>query len=193
MIGPKSEFLYTIRGTGAASSPINILSPGEEWGVIDGPTSHPSAMFRTRQYFQAGGYRPEFYYGQDWDLWYRLASLGTVCTLQQTLCVCQITLGSVSSSRKQEQSKLAQLSRNAMLMRERGISDDPVLAEARQIVSSLKTRTTRHDKAQANYFIGKCLLDNRNDEAIGYLLSAVTEDPLHLRAWISLVRSCFAR
>jgi glycosyltransferase involved in cell wall biosynthesis len=193
MIGPQGEFLYTMRGTGAASCPINVLSPEAEWGVIDGPTSHPSVMFRARQYVLCGGYRSEFYYGQDWDLWYRLASLGTFCTLQNSLCACRITSGSISTSRKQEQYKFAQLSKKAMLMRQRGTSDEPVLAEARQIRSSLKTRVTRHDKAAANYFIGKCLLDNRNEAAIEYLVSAIKEDPLYLRAWIGLTRSVFAR
>ena len=189
MIGPRGEFLYTTRGTGAASSPVNILSPGEKSGMIDGPTSHPSAMFRTTQYFQCGGYRSEFYLGQDWDLWYRLASLGTFCTIQQTLCVCRITLGSVSSLCKPEQNKFGQLSRKAMLLRQKGLPDEPLLAEARQILSSLKRRMTRQDKAAANYFIGKCLLDNRNQAAAGYLISAIKEDPLHLRAWFSFARS----
>jgi glycosyltransferase involved in cell wall biosynthesis len=186
-IGPQGEFLYTVRGTGAASSPINILSKETELGVIDGPTSHPSTMFRTKQYFQCGGYRSEFYCGQDWDLWYRLASLGTFCTLQKTLCICRFTLGSVSSSWKNEQTRFGQLSKNAMLMREKGISDEPALAEARQLRSSFKRKVTRHDKSAANYFIGKCLLRNRDEAAIGYLISAIKEDPLHLRAWISLL------
>jgi glycosyltransferase involved in cell wall biosynthesis len=192
-IGPQGELLFTVRGTGAASSPINILSKDVELTVLDGPTSHPSTMFRTRQYLQCGGYRTEFYIGQDWDLWYRLASLGTFCTLQKTLCICRFTLGSVSSSWKLEQTRFGQLSKNAMLMRERGMSDEPALAEARQLLSSLKRKVTRHDKSAANYFIGKCLLKNRNEAAIGYLMSAIKEDPLHLRAWISLTLSVFAR
>ena len=189
MIGPRDEFLYTTRGTGAAFSPINILSSEAKSGVVDGPTSHPSTMFRASQYFQCGGYRSEFYLGQDWDLWYRLASLGTFCTIQQTLCICRITLESVSSFWKPEQNRFAQLSRKAMLMREKGMSDEPLLAEARQVRSSLKRRMTRQDKAAANYFIGKCLLDNRNQAAAGYLISAIKEDPLHLRAWLSFARS----
>jgi glycosyltransferase involved in cell wall biosynthesis len=189
MVGPKGEFLYTLRGTGAASLPINILSPRAEWGVIDGPTSHPSTMFRATEYFQCGGYRSEFYYGQDWDLWYRLASLGTFCMLQKTLCLCRVTSGSVSSLWREEQRKFAQLSRNAMLVRERGIPDEPLLAEARQMRWKLDRRMTRQDKAGANYFIGKCLLDNRNEAAYEYLISAIKQDPLHLRAWLSLARS----
>jgi hypothetical protein len=80
-----------------------------------------------------------------------------------------------------------------MLMRQKGISDNPALAEAQQIVSSLKRRVTRHDNAAANYFIAKCLLANRNETAIGYLMSAIKENPLHLRAWISLAQSVFVK
>ena len=80
-----------------------------------------------------------------------------------------------------------------MLMRLRGLSDEPILAEARQLLSSLKGRVTRRDKAAANYFIGKCLLDNRDHAAVGYLASAIKQNPLHLRAWISLTRSLFAK
>ena len=78
-----------------------------------------------------------------------------------------------------------------MLMRQRGMSDEFMLAEARQI--QLKRRVTRRDIAAENYFIGKCLLDNRNEAAIEYLVSAIKEDPLHLKAWISLTRSVFVR
>ena len=193
MIGPKDEFLYTSRGTGLASCPINILSPEAELGVVDGPTSHPSAMFRTEKYFQCGGYRSEFYYGQDWDLWYRLASLGTFCTLPKTLCVCRFRLGSISGLQRTEQQKFAQLSKNAMLLRQRGMSDEPLLAEARRTQLSSKGGVTRHNKAAENYFVGKCLLSNRNKAAIGYLASAIKENPLHLRAWMGLTRSVFVR
>ena len=36
-----------------------------------------NAHYPTREaYLQAGGYRRDFYFGQDWDLWYRLAQQG---------------------------------------------------------------------------------------------------------------------
>jgi glycosyltransferase involved in cell wall biosynthesis len=193
LVGPKGEFLYTARGTGLASRPINILSPRVKWGVVDGPTHHSSVMFRAKQYALCGGYRPQFYYGQDWDLWYRLACLGTFYMLPESLCVCRLTLGSISGQRKKEQEKFAKLSRNAMLARQKGMSDEFVIEQARQIRSFMNKKISRHDKAAENYFIGKCLLDNRNKAAIGYLVSAIKEDPLHLRAWISLTRSVFAK
>jgi glycosyltransferase involved in cell wall biosynthesis len=190
VIGPRGEFLYASRGTGVACSPIKILAPDAELGVIDGPTHHSSVMFRAKQYHMCGGYRPEFYFGQDWDLWYRLASLGTFCIIQQTLCICQFVSGSISSSWRHEQTKFAQLSKNAMLLRHEGRSDETALAEARRLLPSLKNRATWRNKSAANYFIGKCLLDNRNGAALGYLMSAAEENPLHLKAWISLAR-CF--
>jgi glycosyltransferase involved in cell wall biosynthesis len=193
VVGPRGEFLYTVRGTGAAAKPIDILSSEAEWGSLDGPTHHSSVLFRTKQYKLCGGYRPEFYLGQDWDLWYRLASLGLFCTLQKTLCVCRVTVGSISTSKEHEQRKFAELSRDAMLMREQGISDEPVLVSARQVLSSAKGKLTRSDQAAANYFIGKCLMDNKDRAASGYLASAVKLNPLHLRAWIGLTQSLFAR
>jgi len=189
VVGPNGEFLYTSRGTGLASSPINILLPQTEWSVVDGPTHHSSVMFRAKEYVLCGGYRPEFYFGQDWDLWYRLAALGTFCTLQTTLCVCRFKLGSVSGSYKDDQDQFSQLCAKAMLRRASGASDEPVLAEARQLLSSLKRKMRRHNDAAANYFIGKCLLKNGNGAAVGYLMAAIKDDPLHMKAWVSLAQS----
>jgi hypothetical protein len=192
VVGPKGEFLYTSRGTGVATSPINVLAPESEWGLVDGPSNHSSVMFRAKQYTLSGGYRSEFYFGQDWDLWYRLCSMGTFCMLQERLCVCSITLGSISTSRKLEQDSFAQLSRKAFLRRCVGLPDQPVLEEARQLASSVvKRATTRRDRAAANYFVGRCLLNNHNKAALGYLLAAVKEYPLHFGGWLNLTRLLF--
>jgi glycosyltransferase involved in cell wall biosynthesis len=190
VVGPKGEFLYTVRGTGSASTPINILSQQAEWGVVDGPTHHSSVMFRGKEYALCGGYRPEFYFGQDWDLWYRLASLGTFCTLQRRLCVCSVKLGSISASRKSEQESFALLSRKALRARQVGLSDQPLLDEARELSSSVKRLTNgRRDRAATNYFVGKCLLDNSNKSSFRYLLASVKEYPLNFGAWVNLTRS----
>ena len=99
----------------------------------------------------------------------------------------------ISAAWKQEQTKFAELSRDAMLMRFRGLSDEPILAEARQLLLSLKGEVTRRDEAAANYFIGKCLMKNRDHAAVGYLASAIKQDPLHLKAWIGLTQALFAK
>jgi len=80
------EYLFTSKGRRRARSPIRILSKKEKrWVAIDGPTHHGSVKFRREAYVKAGGYRPAFYYAQDWDLWYRLAALGTFAMVEQSL------------------------------------------------------------------------------------------------------------
>ena len=192
VVGPKGEFLYTSRGTGVASKPINIVSPQAERGVLDGPSSHPSVTFRRKQYNLCGGYRPEFYFGQDWDLWYRLSNLGTFCMIQKSFCICNIAPHSISGSRKREQDCFARLSLKAFLMRQAGMSDEPVLEEARLLSRSIEKPTNkRRVRAAANYFIGKCLLENDNEKAMEYLVATIKEYPLHIKGWIGLVRSVF--
>jgi glycosyltransferase involved in cell wall biosynthesis len=193
VVGPKGEFLHPSRGTGVAREPTYILSPQLEWGLTDGPTHHSSVMFRSKHYALCGGYRPEFYFGQDWDLWYRLAAVGKFCTIQKTLCVCRIATNSISGRHKRRQEQFAQLSKKAMLLRQRGMTDQAVLDEARRLIASPNSPISRREEAAGNYFIGKCLMDNHNRAAVGYLLKAIKEHPLHFRAWLSLTRSVFAR
>jgi hypothetical protein len=79
-----------------------------------------------------------------------------------------------------------------MLARQAGLSDQSVLEEARQIFLSLERRTDkRRARAAANYFVGKCLLDNHNKAAFEYLLATVKEYPLHFGGWVNLTRSLF--
>ena len=100
--------------------------------------------------------------------------------------------GSISASRKAQQERFARLSRKALLARQIGLSDQPVLEEAQQLSSFVKKRANaRRDRAEANYFIGKCLLDNHNKAAFGYLLATVKEHPLHFGGWVNLTRSMF--
>ena len=131
MIGPMDEYLFTSKGKGLASSPIRMLSKrGEKWRVIDGPTHHGSVMFRREAYAKAGGYRAPFYYAQDWDLWYRLAALGTFAMVDRCLYRGRITPGSISSSSRDRQVAYARLSHKAISL---WLSGDSYSAEACQL------------------------------------------------------------
>ena len=192
MMGPMGEFLYTTKGKGHAGRPVRILSDEEEWGVIDGPTHHGSVMFRRAAYAKAGGYRAPFYYGQDWDLWYRLAALGTFAMVEQTLFRARFTVGSISSSCRDQQSEYARLTRTSLSLRRSGRSDTKVLQEAEGLHPRKSHGTGKSDRGWAMYFIGKCLANNNDPRAIHYLLSAISANPFLLRAWwwaaISLAR-----
>jgi hypothetical protein len=192
MVGPQGEYLYTSKGKGRASSPICIFSKEEEWGVIDGPTHHSSVMFRREAYVKAGGYRAPFYYGQDWDLWYRLAALGRFMIIEQCLFQGRVTVGSISTSQRDWQSEYARLSRKALNFRLSSRADDEVLQEAEKLRERMARSSRNENRGRCMYFIGKCLAANKDPRAIAYFLSAISSNPFLLRAWlgaaISLVR-----
>ena len=71
-----SRALGAMAAPGRALARMNVLDPSAQKPMLDGPPHHGSVMFRRDAYERSGGYRAQFRYGQDWDLWYRLAALG---------------------------------------------------------------------------------------------------------------------
>jgi glycosyltransferase involved in cell wall biosynthesis len=195
MVGPADEYLFTSKGKGRASSPISILSEKQEkFVVIEGPTHHGSVMFRREPCLKAGGYRTAFYYAQDWDLWFRLATLGTFAMVEQCLYRARIAPGSISSSNRYRQATYARLSHKAISLRLYGHSDATAVEEAERLFPRQSGAIRRSDQARAMYFIGKCLMDNNDARASRYFLSAISLYPLLFRAWcwaaISVARHC---
>src|SRR4030095_3947167 len=72
-VGPKGEHLYDVKND-AADPWASLLTL--ELSEIKGPSSHGSTMFSRERYERVGGYRAEFYFAQDLDLWIRLAEGG---------------------------------------------------------------------------------------------------------------------
>ena len=181
LVGPESESLMTVKGTGRARGPVSILDPRERWRVIDGPTHHGAVMFSREAYERAGGYRPEFYVGQDWDLWYRLAALGKFQMLEQVLYVARLTPNDLSVTAKDQQEEIAKISRAALDARLRGEDDSAIVAGAAAIRPAA---SSRHRRAAGLYFIGEALRRNGNPSAGRYFSQAIAASPLHWRAWL---------
>jgi glycosyltransferase involved in cell wall biosynthesis len=140
---------------------------------------HGSAMFRRDAYQQAGGYRPEFRVAQDLDLWIRIARQGgKFAIFDEVLYDATLEPRSISGTARAAQVRLTEL---AVAMRDGG--DAPtLLAEAARVVPA--PLTARGDAA-ALYFIGKCLLQQRNPRGRQVLRAATRKDPWHWRAWVS--------
>lgn len=187
-VGPRGELLYTVRGNGLALDPVRILDPSHAKGVIDGPSSHPSVMFRSEAYRRAGGYRAEFHYGQDWDLWYRLAEQGTFQMIDERLYTAVFELGTISAQARPAQEALAALSLAASRARQSGRSDAAFLAKASLIRAS---GSSRCGQARALYFIGELLRSSDRRAARGYFTMALRSCPLHVRSWIRLIQTFF--
>ncbi|HEV7485666.1 MAG TPA: glycosyltransferase family A protein [Thermoanaerobaculia bacterium] len=180
--GPELEPLYVAAPTGAARTPAFVLDLGSEAPLLDGPTHHGSVMFRRDAYERAGGYRAEFYYGQDFDLWYRLALLGKFQILPETLYTARITADSISTGARVLQERIARLSRAAIAARHRGESDAAIVSEAANIRKARSRRGGR--RGPALYFIGEALRRNGDARARGYLAGSLRARPFSLRAWL---------
>lgn len=188
-IGPAGEHLHVTTGTGRATIPIAILDDTLEWGTLDGPTSHPSVMFRKSAYEDTGGYRLAFRYGQDWDLWYRLAERGRFCMLEQVVVRATIAPQSISGMQKDAQHALARLAREAMHARLAGGCEAELLARAEAISRAPRARDrTKAQRAAGSYFIGQLLIRNGDAAGLKYLGLALADNPLDMRAWLAFLR-----
>ncbi len=97
-------------------------------------------MFRRDAYERAGGYRAAFYYGQDYDLWYRLAELGKFLYIDEVLYTARITPDSITGAARERQLAIGELSREALAARQRGEPDTEVLARAAAITRAPSAR-----------------------------------------------------
>lgn len=188
--GPGWESLYVVKGTGAAARPTCVIPRNRSKGrLLDEPTSHPTVLFRRDAYHRCGGYQPEFYFGQDRELWYRLAEVGLFAMVERPLYRVKLTLGSISSEFKSQQDRLGKLAHDAFWARQRGVSDQDQLREASKI-RPLGARP-RSQKANAAwlYFIGECLRKNRDPRALRYLVKSLKIDPLAPKTWVRLSQS----
>lgn len=146
---------------------------------------HGTAMFRRDAYLAAGGYCAEFRYAQDLDLWIRMAGHGSIAIVDEVLYEALFAPRSISGSAREAQMRLTRI---AVQLRDGG---DPVslLEEASRV--SAGPQTSRGEAA-ALYFIGKCLLAQGNAKGRRLLRDALTRNPWHWRARLSLYRSGLA-
>ena len=183
--GPELEPLWIVSPLGAALEPVPIL---DGTTLRHGPAHHGSVVFRRDAYERAGGYRAQFYYGQDFDLWYRLGELGAFQSTDRVLYTARITPDSISGAARAQQQRLSQLSRAALDARLRGGSDEAIVAEAAE-VRKVRGGNTRRVRAAGWYFIGEALRRNGDPRARHYLRRALAAWPLSMRAWVRMVQS----
>jgi glycosyltransferase involved in cell wall biosynthesis len=78
------------------------LLKGVGWAIV-----HPAAMMRTSAIKQTGGYRREFQWVEDLDLFLRLAEIGKLANLPDELLLYRQHTESVNRTRSDEQARLA--------------------------------------------------------------------------------------
>jgi glycosyltransferase involved in cell wall biosynthesis len=171
---PDGDLLYIARADGEDIQ-RSLLS--DDASHIHALPHHGSAMFRRDAYAQAGGYRAEFRVAQDLDLWIRIArDGGTFTVAEDVLYDATIDPRSISGTARASQVRLTEI---AVALRDGHGS----LTDAAHVTPP---PVTPRGEAAALYFIGKCLLQQRNPKGRRYLREAIKRDPWHWRAWVSL-------
>ncbi len=191
--GPNWETLWINRGSGSQQGePWRVDSCTPEQGIAIDIPHHASVMFSRSAYEAVGGYRPEFYFGQDWDLWYRLAGQGTFVHIPEVLTRVRLFPGGISSRHWREQRAIAELSLACHVARSRGESELPLLQKAAAI--GPKPGLPRKPlvdgaRAEGAYFIAEALRRNRDRRCWRYFREALCHGFWKPRIWIRAIQS----
>jgi hypothetical protein len=134
-----------------------------------------------------GGYRAQFYFAQDLDLWVRLAEVGDYTVVPRILYRATLGIDSISGLYRREQLELTRLIAESARLRRAGLGDEAILQQAAAILPTSASRAGRAARSRAMYFIGECLRKRRDQDAVEYFKRAIRENPLHLRTWWRLL------
>ena len=176
---------------------VNTLPPAQ--GIATDVPHHGSVLMRRSAYRQGGGYRSDFYYAQDWDLWYRLALLGSFGHCPPILYGCRLFDSGLSSRHWREQRRLAVLALRLYGARVVGLSERPWLEQARRIRprsrpprSMAWSRWPDQRRAEGAYFIGERLRRLGDPRCRGYLRQALLQAPWLAKGWVRLLQAAVA-
>lgn len=184
-VGPGGEELYVVRSDGEE---IRRSLLHDDIKAIRGVGAHGTAMFRRDAYLAAGGYREQFRYAQDVDLWIRLAKVGRIVVLPDVLFTVTYDVEAISATQRDRQIALATI---AIRLRDDSLPGDArarLLAEATAAGAAPGRPRNARDAAPALYFVANCLRRNRDPRWRNYAKNALRRNPLHLRSWLLLLR-----
>ena len=182
-VGPAGEPLYevSIADDDAANGLMAV-----DIGKARGPAAHGSTLFRREIYARLGGYREQFYFAQDLDLWTRLIEHGRHIALPEVLYEATFALESISSQHRRHQVACAKIIRECVRMRRTGLDEAASVAKAAAIVPE-KRPAKPADRAAALYFVGACLRSRADNRARQYFRDALRANPLHLKSAVRLL------
>ncbi|HEY2321996.1 MAG TPA: glycosyltransferase [Thermoanaerobaculia bacterium] len=180
VVGPEAEKLYVVSSDGDA---VRQSLLHDRVDSIRGLTHHGTAMFRRDVYFDAGGYRPQFRFAQDLDLWLRMAQRGSIEFVPEVLYEARFEPNAISARHREHQVESARI---AIALRDSPEAERAALLQrASEIAPAGKARGTSN--ADGLYFLAMALKNAGNPRWRHYARQAVKANPLHLRAWVRLL------
>jgi glycosyltransferase involved in cell wall biosynthesis len=181
--GPGGELLYAT-SHGGKDLRQALLQTGIE-AIVSLP-HHGAAVMRADAFRRAGGYRAQFYFAQDLDLWIRMAALGELLIEPRVLYEARLLVRSISSLHRAEQFACAKI---AIAVRD--APDDARREELLRQAARIRPRRgsiTARGEATALYFVASCLRRRDDPRWRGYASRAVRRSPLHVPSWLLLLR-----
>lgn len=183
-LAPDGELLAIVKAHAPDDELRRRLLAGEE-PTLAGP-HHGTVMFRRDAYMSVGGYRSQFYFAQDIDLWTRLMEVGAIAWVDRELCEVRHLRGSITATYGNRQRALRALIAEAVRLRAAGSDDTAVLMRARAIrPDNLHPSTESYE--DIDYFVGSCLANRRDPAARRYLARALKRNPWKFKAWMKLL------
>lgn len=178
-IAPEGIELYSARRT---TEELNQALRSKQIKGFYGPSSHPSVLLRRSAYEKCGGYRGQFYFAQDLDLWCRMIHTGPALADPWIGYEAVIETASLSGEYRDEQQRL----RTIIYQLTKNLDPDEqnnLLREAASIRPQPgKRRETTHWRG--NYFLASCLAGKDNELARIYMKKALAEHPAFIKGWL---------
>ena len=155
--------------------------------------SHPASLFRSEAYHRAGGYREEFRFAQDTDLWYRIVREGKLANIPEPLIELRVDTDGISPQNSERQARLADLAYESYQAQGKGIDDREILAKAKEVSwAKIQVGTKpKYARAKAEHFIGSQLYSLGDQRCRRYFWKSIRCNPLSLPPWIKLLLSFF--
>lgn len=190
--GPAWEHLRIDSQPAAIGRPLRADTVPPEKGIGMDIPHHASVMFRRDAYIAADGYRSQFYFAQDWDLWFRLASHGKFIHLPEVLTRVRLFSDGLSSRHWREQRAIARLALACHIARRSGKSEAMPLQKA-STIRPHPTQSRRFPwdgrRAEGAYFIAEALRRNGDRRCRTYFLEALRFGFWKPRIWIRTIQS----
>jgi len=186
-LAPGGELLYVEKGRCEPDVERPLFDGDEPAAGHVGPTSHGSTLFRRELYERVGGYRLEFPLAQDWDLWLRLADVGSYRTVGAVLYRRRLAADSSSFRLLRLQREFGELATEAARCRRSGEPETAVLERAGALAAAWRAqrgRSSRRALALAYYHFGEVLRRRGAPEGRAYLARSLKIRPTLLRAWV---------
>ena len=153
---------------------------------------HASMMFRKSVYRQVGGYRSEFYFTQDCDLWTRMLPVAEIASIEKYLTNAIFAVNGISGRYADFQKQLVRLIVKRNSLRKNGAGDQGVFEEAKKLrPSSDEVTTTKPQRFHALYFTASVLSAAKSPHAKNYWRQALEVKPFSIVSrfrWLASLR-----